>query len=133
MLTDQQKVEAVQLFKAAEHIRTTPQRRAELQHEAAQHMWWTTLFSFSNVGLVWLSARHGRLDYVGVKCLLSLPFVACIWFATNGKITWTQASYAKTLGSLATVVYVVPKAYHRRKQARLLEGMLTDVDQEKGQ
>ena len=130
MISDQQKVDAVQMFKAAEHIRTNPQRRAALQHEAAQHMWWTFLFSFSNVGLAWLSARHGRLDYIGVKCLLSLPFVACIWLATNGKITWTQASYAKTLGSVVTAVYVTPVACHRRKQARLLEGMLSEVDQE---
>ena len=93
---------------------------AALQHEAAQHMWWTFLFSFSNV------AWRGCPLVIGWTTSDETELMNGLHLVNQRKET--QASYAKTRTEV-TAVYVTPDPV-RRKQARLLEGMLSEVDQE---
>ena len=132
MTTTNTKTQAAQFIEMAEHIRTTPTRRSEVQREASQHMLWTTLFGMSNAGCFWLAARHGRMDYIWVRMALFLPYLVAISLATQSKITWIQAGNFKTLGSLATAGYVFVKARERRDLARMMEELLSGVDKEVG-
>ena len=118
-----------ELLDNAEAVRHSHQLRSGFQNESRQHLWWTFLFSMSTPGTVWLAARHNRMDYIYARILTALPFVFCVFLAGQGKITWTQANYAKTLGAVASVAYVLPKAAHRRNCAKHVDKFLRDLDE----
>ena len=107
-----------ELLERAEQLQQMPKAHAAIAYEAEQKPFLSGILVFSDIGCVWLAARHHRLDYIWARLIGKIPMLIATGLFFAGSATATEVAHMKTLGGIGSAIYVIPKLNQRRNAAQ---------------